>query len=335
MTDNIFRIFNPRASKQDRVEKRRAQLRKAQQTYRDRKGKYARTLEEELGRSRASQAACMRKVESLRGTIQTLLGFLHQLGVDPSEGLDLGHEAITSPLSPPSTVPSPQAYQSQEGLNPRAAACRPQDLHRPGAYGSDRTGCAAPSQIISPFSIAGSHSPWSRDQAPTPGPTPVSRVNSDHSDVRLGDVDPTVLGMEFVLIIEQPCLGHLHGNPDEPDEPGGHALTVSSQVLAMSHETSTGSPGQCESLCQKTPSDMLESLLELSMELCADNEITPTQAWRHIRSQPQFGGLELRALRTLANMLRDSVKCHGFGAVIEQTFFRNLISQVFWHGKPF
>jgi hypothetical protein len=161
--------------------------------------------------------------------------------------------------------------------------------------------------------------------------------------------------------IEQPCLGHIHGNPDEPDEPCGHALTLSSQVLSASHQTSTGSPGQCEALCQKTPSAMLESLLELSTELCADHEITPAQAWRHIRSQPHFGGLELRALRALAEMLRDAVKCHGyaltslslsrwrvafdvhswanvgcrFGAVIEQTVFRNLTFQVLWHGKPF
>jgi hypothetical protein len=151
----------------------------------------------------------------------------------------------------------------------------------------------------------------------------------------VGDIDPTVLGMEFVLAIEQPCLGHIHGNPDEPDEPCGHALTLSSQVLSASHQTSTGSPGQCEALCQKTPSAMLESLLELSTELCADHEITPAQAWRHIRSQPHFGGLELRALRALAEMLRDAVKCHGFGAVIEQTVFRNLTFQVLWHGKPF
>lgn len=58
---------------------------------------------------------------------------------------------------------------------------------------------------------------------------------------------------------------------------------------------------------------MLENLLALSSQVgVSDDQITPVQAWNLIRYQPHFGGFEISALRTLAETLRDTIKCHGY-----------------------
>lgn len=113
--------------------------------------------------------------------------------------------------------------------------------------------------------------------------------------------------------LERPCLEHLHGDPDKPDDPSGHALTLSSQACAVSCPSSTTSLASPESIDHHDlPEAMLENLLVLSSEVCpSDDQITPVQAWNLIRSQPHFGGFELSGLQTLAETLRDIIACHG------------------------
>ncbi|EFX04921.1 hypothetical protein CMQ_5183 [Grosmannia clavigera kw1407] len=132
------------------------------------------------------------------------------------------------------------------------------------------------------------------------------------SVVRMGDVDPQVAGMEFVLTLESPCLPHLHGDPENPEDASCHALTTTAQLVAMYPEHPIESSAERGALCQQVPGRMLDSLLSLSKTLCPEDHMTPVQAWSHIRSQPHFGGLELGALQSLAEKLRDSVKCHGY-----------------------
>ncbi len=57
---------------------------------------------------------------------------------------------------------------------------------------------------------------------------------------------------------------------------------------------------------------MLDSLLALSSQLCADGEVTPVQAWNYIRSQPGFETLDVLRLRMLADSLGHAIKCHGY-----------------------
>lgn len=82
----------------------------------------------------------------------------------------------------------------------------------------------------------------------------------------------------------------------------------------MSCPESTTSPVARESIDPHAlPAAMLENLLALSADVCpSDDKITPVQAWNLIRSQPYFGGFELSGLRTLAVVLRDVIKCHGY-----------------------
>lgn len=42
----------------------------------------------------------------------------------------------------------------------------------------------------------------------------------------------------FIILdrIEEPCLGHIHGAPDKPDDPNGHAMTATSHLLALQQQ---------------------------------------------------------------------------------------------------
>lgn len=62
----------------------------------------------------------------------------------------------------------------------------------------------------------------------------------------------------------------------------------------------------------KAARDLLQNLLSLSSTLCSDGELTPTQAWHHIRHQPNFGGIQIQSLRLLAERLLKDEKCHGY-----------------------
>ncbi|KAH8747294.1 hypothetical protein F5883DRAFT_437311 [Diaporthe sp. PMI_573] len=244
--NNIFRIFNPQAPKEDRVQKRRAQVRQAQQTYRERKEAYSKALEREVAQSKQREAVLRRENERLQETIQSLVGKLEQLGVDGTDDV----------------VMSTEKQSASPGTETMA------------------------------------------DNMSSPAP-PLAR---------LGDVDPVALGVDFVLALERPCLDHLHGDPEKPEEPSGHALTLSSQACAVTCPNNTTSPVARESINPHAlPAAMLENLLALSTEVCpSDDRITPVQAWNLIRSQPHFGGFELSGLRTLAEILRDVIKCHGY-----------------------
>jgi hypothetical protein len=92
-------------------------------------------------------------------------------------------------------------------------------------------------------------------------------------------------------------------------------LTASAQLLCITphHATSLRRPGELpHPQPHKAPKDILETLLNLSSTLCSDGELTPTQAWHHIRHQPNFGGIRIQSLRLLAERLLKDEKCHGY-----------------------
>lgn len=112
--------------------------------------------------------------------------------------------------------------------------------------------------------------------------------------------------------LEEPCLSHIHGDSEKSDHPTGHALTVSSQLLSMSPLPSPSSaPEAVEEACKKAPASILERLLALSTSLVIEGELTPVQAWKRIRNQPQFDRLDADGLLTLTKRLSEAVKCHG------------------------
>lgn len=63
---------------------------RAARNYRDRKTRYTRSLEQELGRVRASEASLIREVGRLRSTLQNLTLTMRHHGLDVSGGSDTG-----------------------------------------------------------------------------------------------------------------------------------------------------------------------------------------------------------------------------------------------------
>ncbi|KAI0423003.1 hypothetical protein F5X98DRAFT_1413 [Xylaria grammica] len=302
MASNVFRIFSPEKSKEDRAKRRKAQLRKAQLTYRERKERYTKALEEHVAEARGNEADLCQEIHELRRTVQQLAGFIRDHGMKiPDEiPLPVGLDHVPED-SPASAWPPQQGYQQD---------------YQPSV------------QLVNETTIR-IHSTLREDSvnAPAiPGPT---------RPLRLGDLDPLAVGMEFVLALERPCVDHLYPHPDQAHEVGGHALTVSGQLAPAYPKSVFESYKPHETFCREVPEQSLHSLLALSSELCPESEITPIQAWNHIRSQPLFGGLEAPNLWRLAEKLRDAATCHGFGAVVKREFFEKLVFETLLVGRAF
>lgn len=154
--------------------------------------------------------------------------------------------------------------------------------------------------------------------------------------------------------LEEPCLEHVHGDPSKPDEPNGHGLTTTSQLLYVCQPSpSRRLPFTLRTSYNSAPATMLARLLNLSPDLSSDGEITPIQAWHNILCRPHFGGMESQSLRVLAEKLRGAVKCHGqvnphqiltgyrkfgltmdsFGAVVQQAIFEEMVYETLVVGR--
>ncbi|KAI1047858.1 hypothetical protein LB505_012253 [Fusarium chuoi] len=292
MADRIFRIFNPGGQFK---------------SYRGRKDKYARTLEEELAKSRSREAELARECEQLRAGLQNAL---QQLSLGPNS-TDTGFREINYQIND---------YATPSRTTGSSSGASPMYLGDPGYQSVD----IVPSpQLISPSSFGDFSDPSEGHGAPVL----FSQGYSSHS--RVGEVDQVIAGMEFVLKyvpptliihsllthtrIEEPCLGHLHGDAKKPDEPGNHALTATAQLMAACGDTShTNNPRLPSSPSfGNTPSSMLERLLTLAPDLSNEDEMTPIQAWNDIRCRPNFGGFSTSSLGSLAAKLMKAAKCHG------------------------
>ncbi|KAJ2985974.1 hypothetical protein NUW58_g5251 [Xylaria curta] len=291
MASNVFRMFSPENSKEDRAKKRKAQLRRAQLTYKERKERYAKNLEDRVADARSKEADLYREIQGLRRTVQQLTQFIQDHGMQVPDEILLSFGLSQVPESSTPSGWTPQQDYLPSVLHARDAMAPTNRLH-----------------------------PSLREEGRK------AEATSDPGNlIRLGDLDPLAVGMEFVLTLESPCVNHLYPSPDKAHEPGGHALTVSGQLAPAYPKSVFESQTAHEVFCREVPEKSLHSLLTLSSELCPEYEITPVMAWHRIRSQPLFGGLEARNLWNLAEKLRDAATCHGFGAVIKQEFFERVI----------
>ncbi|KAK4075529.1 hypothetical protein Purlil1_12654 [Purpureocillium lilacinum] len=335
MTKGIFRIFNPaaapgsKASYQTRLPPLTTKSDPAARSYRDRRVWYTRCLEKDLQRTRAREAKLLQECEHLRVTVRNVLSVLDELGVelpsDPriantTQSLPVHGSGDDSPRSP-ERLPIPL----MTGIHSNSEASTP--------FGGDRYPASTLSStpLKPPTPLAGQPlegPPVAAERWPTPQDLSQASISPDDRAC-LGDLDVVTLGMEFVLKIEEPCLGHIHGNLAKSDEPNGHALTTSAQLLASSHAP-TYTPGAALLAplpYHVAPVALLERLLSLAPDLSTYGEVTPIQAWNRIRYRPDFQGLDVHVIYTLADKLKEAAKCHGFGAVVQQTVLESLICE--------
>ncbi|KAJ4858828.1 hypothetical protein T069G_07095 [Trichoderma breve] len=302
MTDRIFRIFNPGEPKGDPVEKRRAQLRRAQQSYRDRKDKYTKALEAELARSRKSEAGLTSQIEQLRAKVQKLASLLSQNGISlPPDFDDEGQVHDDVPRIDSSPLTTRGQPQAAEGFLSSTDSTSPESTTDQGAIFN--TG----NRTLRQYG---------------------SRIFSRHHEPQVPASTRIAVGMEFVLTLERPCLNHLHGNPKKPLEPHGHALTTTVQLQASLSLPPIDPKNPVPPSYHNAPAAVLDRLLNLAPSVSPDGDVTPIQAWHFIRRQPQFGGFEVQRLNRLAERLREAAKCHGFGAAVQTGIFESAVREI-------
>ncbi|PGH00095.1 hypothetical protein GX51_05993 [Blastomyces parvus] len=133
-------------------------------------------------------------------------------------------------------------------------------------------------------------------------------------------LDSTQVGVDFVLFMERCCIYHIH-QPDDPEEPHGHAMTALAPVLNQAPQALD------DCTTWQIPSCELDRLLELSSALELDGELTPVQMWARIKQHPLFNRLDPEGLRKLSNALVAGVQCFGFGATFEEQFFTRTVDE--------
>ncbi|KAK1471403.1 hypothetical protein CTAM01_16526 [Colletotrichum tamarilloi] len=349
MSSKIFRIFNPGAkcvaeAKKDPVEKRRAQLRSAQRSYRDRKDKYTKSLEQEVERARNREAELMIRCEQMYAALESLTGMLsrHGIGIPAAFGdsLTSKNDGGIHNLSHSRTGEFLAGLRATELLKTSEKESedgRTVDKN-PLQAELNTTADIVANDLQTATDALSSHQYTEKQGTELPWLKTNRAVNMyDFDDSRMCEVDLIAAGMEFVLRLESPCLEHIHGDLKKPDDSTGHVLTVSARTISLYADQSgsnekghVGIPSY-----QDAPRDILERILALSPHVCFDGEMTPAQAWEYIRSQPHFGGIELRRLWALADRLMEGIKCHGFGAVIETQGFQALVYDALLLGTQF
>lgn len=114
------------------------------------------------------------------------------------------------------------------------------------------------------------------------------------------------IGIDFVLSLEQPCLGHTRGEGGiASDVPSGHALTAQAPLLT------SAPPALTPSSSWQIPAVEIDRLLDLSSQLNLQGEVTPVQAWARLRSHPAFEKLGRDNLEGLKQALMVEVQCYG------------------------
>ena len=122
--------------------------------------------------------------------------------------------------------------------------------------------------------------------------------------VHASHLDTPQIGIDFVLSLEQPCLGHTRGD-ESSDNPSCHALTAQAPLL-------TAAPASLSSTSTwQIPAVEIERLLDLSSQLDLQGEVTPVQAWSRIKNYPGFGKLGPDRLEGLKFALMAEVECCG------------------------
>ncbi|OKL61704.1 hypothetical protein UA08_02172 [Talaromyces atroroseus] len=261
--------------------RRREQVRKAQQTHRERKEQYFKTLESEVLRLRANEAGFLKKIRELSAHVGQLEDALRRNDIDMS--------------TPNATMDEQFAASSTAEHNSNISTLHQTSLN---------TGTT--NKTVSPSSY--------------------HPVRDQHTQVKKS-TDTSVLadGMEFVLTLEKPCLGHIHLDLNNPSEPSGHVLTASMPMLNANHYPQSFTDNSPSLEASKA---IFDRLTTLSSELVCDDEFSPIQAWNYIVDQPLAYKPGIGQLRKLAENLLNHIKCYGFGAVVEKDICVKMVAEI-------
>lgn len=173
-----------------------------------------------------------------------------------------------------------------------------------------------------------------------------SKPMASASQLPTQHVDYDQIGIDFVLTLERPCMGHMQylvvrsHNPDgqphhhpmeRPDDVeyehmSGHALMASCPPAShIMH--SPGEPYGHKMPDMKTPD--LMKLLDLSAQLPLEGELTPVMAWMMLLRNSRVAEMTAQDFELVKTDLAGKVRCYGFGAVLEEFEVRDALSNLF------
>ncbi|KAL5612278.1 hypothetical protein BROUX41_000182 [Berkeleyomyces rouxiae] len=292
---------------------RRQQLnRQAQRTHRERKEQYIRDLENEVLKLRATLIENTKEKDQVMSVNKMLRKVLLENGIPlPPQVSNSLAQLDSGPINDASSSVSPQSNS-----NTHASA---QNFTIPPQQG-------IPYQTNDMYQAGMSSAPSI--------PKPV--------------FDQEQAGIEFVLTLERPCMGHLpfllERTHDSPEPMAcGHGRMLSCPPLPYSQlssdtpwssrfvpnpEPRSDAEGQVNQMTWDASKSGLARLLELSSQFDLDGEITPVQAWSLITGDERFGQLGREDLVKLAASLGDKVHCFGFGAVVEDFEVRDAFESI-------
>ncbi|KAF1839539.1 hypothetical protein BDW02DRAFT_564090 [Decorospora gaudefroyi] len=315
-------------------QKRREQVRRAQRTHRERKEAYVASLEAEVVQLRANETKIQQETKALYAEINLLRRVLDENGIAQPSRTGTGHSPLANPAEHGSTSADRRVLTLTVGQEATKGRNRRKQIYIQKENEETLPGL---SQLVTP--------PFSGSTTRSDGFAGLS----GHSPAKyIGSLDPEVIGMDFVLTLESPCLPHIDvangaslSRTSSPSNTGsspatstGHALTVSA-CLFHSHPSPPGQR-QFSPASWDFPSASIDQLLSLSQSVpLQDSEVTPVQAWDYVRRHEQFPGLEVTRWEALKEKLVGFVKCYGFGAVIQQDVFENAVFEAIVVGRVF
>ncbi|KIW49061.1 hypothetical protein PV05_10775 [Exophiala xenobiotica] len=330
----------------DRVANRREQLRKAQKTFRERRDQYLKQLEQQVQRLQKTESDLQSQVDRLQHELSEATGrfvvadskrngttqYLGQndfpagekwesstfISPDPNHGSVNGgsaviwienqnhkpwqmHVQLASP--PPKDHPqwplSPVSLESEITSSPQDGYVRQlENFNDNWADGHVQAGFS----LINP-----------------------SILQSSSSFV--AQLDPVVVGMEFVLKLERPCLPHIHQPDGDQGAPHGHVHTATAALICSAH----ASPSEdLVSRRWNAPAEVLRRLLDISSSLPIEegSEVTPIQVWHMISQGPDFSRMKVAHLVWMSDRLLRQIKCYGFGAVVTQDYLKKMLTEM-------
>lgn len=156
--------------------------------------------------------------------------------------------------------------------------------------------------------------------APSSMPEPASfrsDLNLEALQIR-DDLDYNEIALTFILKLENCC--HAHASRIRvPGQYNPHASLNGHTLMA-----SYGNVDDRAILMEN-----LKSLLELSLKLPLEGEITPIMAWVIIATHDRFTELTLADFEVLGDDLKRVTRCYGFGAALEDFEVRDALNNVF------
>ncbi|KAJ4302717.1 hypothetical protein N0V90_001607 [Kalmusia sp. IMI 367209] len=315
---------------QNRHQRRREQVRRAQKTHRERKEAYIKSLETEVIQLRANEARLFQETKRLYTEMSVIKNLLleNNIPIPPgpqiSDNINLDDSEETFEFS----IRSISTKLKEQRIHVRKQTRRGDEARGP----SDAFPCK--------YCIKSDHHllelNLSASESDTTSPALEAGIIYNQEDKAVSQLDPTAIGMDFILSLEAPCLGHIPTREDHQasSTPSGHALMASATLLHH-HHPSTSDKYSNSSPTWRVHESGVERLLALSSSIPLDGEMTPVQAWDQIRRHPQYETLEWARLERLKAALLAHVKCYGFGGVIPQDVFENALFDTFVVGRVF